>query len=65
MQNEIQAISTGDIGYWVFYKHDLVKKGSAVDLFYHSSFPLGSDTPEDHDKTFGDVPNFVDVLQEG
>ena len=59
MQNEIQAISTGDIGYWVFYKHDLVKKGEAIDLFYHSAFPIGSDTPEDHDKTFGDVPNFV------
>ena len=59
MQNEIQAISTGDIGYWVFYKKDLVKKGEAVDLFYHSAFPGGSDTPMDHGKSFGDMPNFV------
>ena len=59
MQNEIQAISTGDIGYWVFYKKDLVKKGTAVDMFYHSAFPAGSDTPMDHSKSFGDMPNFV------
>ena len=59
MQNEIQAISTGDIGYWVFYKKDLVKKGEAVDMFYHSAFPGGSDTPMDHGKSFGAMPNFV------
>ncbi len=59
MQNEIQAISTGDIGYWVFYKRDLVKDGRAIDLFYHSAFPPGSDTPMDHAEAFGALPNFV------
>ncbi len=59
MQNEIQAISTGDIGYWVFYKKDLVKDGRAIDLFYHSAFPEGSDTPMDLGAPYGDLPNFV------
>ena len=57
MQNEIQAISTGDIGYWVFYKKDLVKDGRAVDMYYHS--PFDGDTPRDMGKSYGDMPNFV------
>ena len=57
MQNEIQAISTGDIGYWVFYKKDLVKDGRAIDMYYHS--PFDGDTPRDMGKSYGDMPNFV------
>ncbi len=57
MQNEIQAISTGNIGYWVFYKKDLLKNGSAIDLFYHSAFE--GDTPLDLSKYLGDLPTFV------
>ena len=57
MQNEIQAISTGDIGYWVFYKDDLVKDGRALDMYYHS--PYDGDTPRDMSENYGAVPNFV------
>ena len=57
MQKEIQAISTGDIGYWVFYKKDLVKDGRALDMYYHS--PFDGDTPRDMSKDYGDMPNFV------
>lgn len=59
MQNEIQAISTGDIGYWVFYKKDLLKDGRAIDLYYHSPFDDGSDTPRDMGESYGDVPTFA------
>lgn len=59
MQNEIQAISTGDIGYWVFYKKDLLKDGRAIDLFYHSAFEGDSKTPMNLDASYGDLPSFV------
>ncbi len=59
MQNEIQAISTGDIGYWVFYKKDLVKDGSAVDLYYHSPFDKDTGEPRDMSADYGELPNFV------
>ena len=59
MQNEIQAISTGDIGYWVFYKKDLLKDGRALDLFYHATFQDDSNRQIDLDESYGDLPSFV------
>ncbi len=59
MQNEIQAISTGDIGYWVFYKKDLLKDGRAIDLFYHTAFAGDSNMPMDMSESYGDLPSFV------
>ncbi len=63
MQNEIQAISTGDIGYWVFYKKDLLKDGRALDLYYHSAFEEGSDEPMDLSAYYGDLPTFVSFYE--
>lgn len=38
IQNEIQSLSTGNPGYWVFYKKDLIKKGVVIAPFYHPVF---------------------------
>ena len=38
LQNEIQAATTGNPGYFAFYVKDTLKKGQAVALFQHPSF---------------------------
>ena len=64
MQNEIQVISTGDIGYWVFYKKDLLKKGTATDLYYHSPYDRASDSFLDLGYAYGDLPKFVSLYKQ-
>jgi len=40
LQNEIQALTTGNPGYWAFYVNDTLKKGQGVALFQHPSIDL-------------------------
>ncbi len=38
IQSEIQSLSTGNPGFWIFYANDLLKKGVATTLFYHPPY---------------------------
>ena len=59
MQNEIQALTTGNVGYFVFYLNDTLKKGNGVALFSHPSFDVvtGKFRQSPHIKG---VPRFTD-----
>ena len=59
MQNEIQAITTGNPGYFVFHLNDTLKKGNGIALFSHPSFDVvaGKFRQSSHIKG---VPRFTD-----
>ena len=62
LQNEIQAITTGNPGYFAFYLNDTLKKGDGVALFYHPSF----DADKGEFRTFNHikgVPSFIDFYR--
>ena len=54
LNNEIQGLTTGNSGYWAFYARDLVKKGIATTLFYHSQFDRITGKLRDLGNRFGD-----------
>ena len=62
IQNEIQALSTGNPGYWAFYVNDLIKKGQAIALFQHPSIDgrTGKFRKPTHVKG---VPYFIDYYR--
>jgi len=40
IQNEIQALTTGNPGYWAFYINDTIKKGQGMAVFQHPSIDI-------------------------
>lgn len=53
IQKEIQSLSTGNPGFWVFYANDLIKKGTARALFYHPLFDLRANKMTRHPDFYG------------
>ena len=59
IQNELQAVTTGNPGYWAFYVNDTLKKGQGIALFQHPSFDLDKGEFRTFDHIQG-IPRFVD-----
>ncbi|MBT3552592.1 MAG: hypothetical protein HOO19_17650 [Rhodospirillaceae bacterium] len=65
MAGEIKALTTGNPGYWAFYANDILKKGSAISLYYHSQFNVASGKARKLGDRYGKgVNHFVDFYQE-
>lgn len=53
IQKEIQSLSTGNPGFWVFYANDLIKKGEARAVYYHPPFDLETGKMKDLGDFYG------------
>ena len=61
IQNEIQALTTGNPGYFAFYVNDTLKKGQGIALFQHPGFDMkGNPRKPTHIKG---VPYFMDFYR--
>ena len=64
IQKEIQSLSTGNPGFWVFYVNDLIKKGEVRALFYHPPFDAETGKMHKYDGFYGkDVLSFPEFYQ--
>ena len=62
LQNEIQAVTTGNPGYFAFWLNDWLKKGKAKALFYHPAFELQTGKPRTYTHIKG-VPSFPEFYR--
>ena len=59
LQNEIQALTTGNPGYFAFYVNDTLKKGDGIALFTHPTLDQKTGEPRPVTHMTG-VPTFLD-----
>lgn len=64
MSGEIQALTTGHPGYRAFYQNDLLEKGFATALFYHSPLDVKTGEPMRLKRYPKELRHYIDVYKD-
>ena len=62
-RKEIQAVTTGEVGYYAMYRETIVKDGTLVSAYYHSPFDAAG-KPIRFDRYPANIKHFVDYYKQ-
>ena len=64
MQNEVNYVTTGHTGHVAFYENDLLKKGTAVAVYYHSALDKNGNHLKLTERYPSNIKHFVDYYKD-